>query len=66
MTKQATVAAIDSTHGSEGRNGHVAPAAPIRHVSEGAKGRGRAAAKLRAVADARVTVKIPRKRAKAR
>lgn len=62
VTKQALVAAM---HGAEDRNGHAAAApTPIRSAVT-AKGR-RGSAKLRAVADARVTVKIPRKRAKAR
>ncbi|MBL9014234.1 MAG: hypothetical protein JNL83_08655 [Myxococcales bacterium] len=60
VTKPALVAAIDP----EARIGHAAAATPIRSA-EAAKGR-RGSAKLHAVADARVTVKIPRKRPKAR
>ena len=59
VAKQAVVAAI---HESGVRNGHAAAATPISASSKGRRG----SAKLRAVADSRVTVKIPRKRAKAR
>jgi hypothetical protein len=57
LPKQSGIVAI---HESEGRHGHAA-AAPGSSSSK-----GRRSAKLRAVADSRVTVKIPRKRAKAR
>ena len=68
VTKQAAVAALHEpgTILAGDRNGHAAAAPPIRPSPEAPKGRGRAAAKLRAVADTRVTVKISRKRAKAR
>jgi hypothetical protein len=59
VPRRTTVAAI---HVAESHGKGIAAAAPI---SSSSKGR-RAAGKLRAVADARVSVKIPRKRAKAR
>ncbi len=59
-TKVPKLARVAAIHESEGRG--IGAAAPISSSAKGRRGGG----KLRAVADARVTVKIPRKRAKAR
>ena len=61
VPRRTTVAAI---HEAESHGNGIA-AADAARISSSSKGR-RAAGKLRAVADSRVSVKIPRKRAKAR
>lgn len=59
---RASGTAVAAIHEARGRATGIAAAAPIPPSAKGRRGAG----KLRAVADARVSVKIPRKRAKAR